>query len=355
MNLDDPKNITRYDRAGMLETIELLPQQCLVASSIGSKIDLPRRFKSGYKNIVCAGMGGSAIGADIARSYLFDKARAPLFVNRNYTVPGFVGRGSLIIASSYSGNTEETISSYKDAKAKKADIIVITSGGKLKKMAEADGFPAVIIPGGLPPRCAIGYSFFPLLILLSKIGFAGSQEKDISETIKVLSRLKERLGHAVPESVNPAKKIAGKLYLKYPVIYAGQEHIDCAATRWRGELAENSKTVSSVHTFPEMCHNEIVGWANPERILKSFAVILLRDKGDSPRIGLRMDIVKRMLKTEGIEATEVHSSGDGLLARIFSLIYMGDFASFYLAIMNRTDPTPVDRITYLKKELSKKG
>jgi len=354
LNLDDLKIIAKYDRSGMLETIESFPAQCRDAKSIGYGFDLPASFKIQYKNVVSTGLGGSAIGSDLARSYIADDSETPLFVNRNYRLPGFVGEGTLVIASSYSGNTEETISAYKDAKVKKAKIIAVTSGGELRKLATDDGFPVLTIPGGLQPRCALGYSFFPLLIVLVKIGVVKDRAEDIDEAIEVLTSLKVKsLGYAVPEKKNIAKTIARSLYNKFPVIYAGGDHTDSVVTRWRGSLSENAKVLSSGHVIPEMNHNEIVGWENPAKLLKDFVAVILRDSGDNPRVAKRMDITKKILAKAGVKVIEVNSRGSSLLARIFSLIYIGDFVSFYLAILNKLDPTPVERIAYLKKELAK--
>lgn len=353
VNLDDPAVIKRYDKSAMLKLIESFPEQCLAAYTIGRTIALPASFKRRYKAIVLTGLGGSAIGADIARSYIADAAPTPVFVNRNYCLPGFVDGDTLVITISYSGNTEETISAYADALRKRAQVIAVTSGGRLAQLAGRDGFPVVKVPGGLPPRCALGYSFFPLLSILSGIGLIPDQTRAVNETIKVLTRLKDReLGHAVRARANIAKDIAGRIYGKFPVVYGGQDHIDCVITRWRGQLAENGKTLSSGHVFPEMNHNEIVGWEHPECLLKDFLVVLLRDIDDHPRNIKRMDITKKILKSARAEIIEVNSSGAGLLARMFSLISIGDFTSFYLAILNKCDPTPVERISYLKKRLA---
>jgi len=353
--LDDLKIIKKYDKSDMLETIEGFPAQCRDAKKIGYGFDIPTSFKTQYKNIVCTGLGGSAIGSDIARAYIAGESKTPLFVNRNYTLPDFVDEETLVIASSYSGNTEETISAYKDAKAKGARIIAITSGGDLQKLALRRGFPVLTIPKGYEPRCALGYSFFPLLIVLAKIGIVKYRPKDIDETISVLKILNDKkIGARVPEKNNIAKMIARSLCNKFPVIYAGQDHMDCVVTRWRGEISENAKTLSSGHVFPEMNHNEIVGWENPAKLLKDFVAVILRDSADNPRIAKRMDVTKKIIKKEGVKVIEVNSVGRGCLARMFSLIYIGDFVSFYLAILNKCDPTPVERITYLKKELAKK-
>lgn len=354
-SLNDPSLIQKYDRSNMMGLIASFPRQCRVAKKIALAFTLPRSYKKRYENIICTGLGGSAIGADIMRSYILDSAKTPLVVNRGYLLPAFVNSRSLVIVSSYSGNTEETISAYKDARSKGATIIAITSGGCLRKMSEADGCAVLAIPGGLPPRAALGYSSITLLTVLSKAGIVKDQSGRIDEAIAVMSRLQdERIGFGVAQKDNIAKTVAVRLYDKYPVIYGAQDRIDAVVTRWRGQLAENAKTLASSHFFPEMNHNEIVGWDHPAEILKDCAVVILRDGGDHPRVAKRMDITEKLIRSRCASITEVHSSGKGLLARIFSLVYTGDFVSFYLAMLNRCDPTPVARITYLKKQLSGK-
>jgi glucose/mannose-6-phosphate isomerase len=339
----------------MAGLIASFPRQCRAARSIGLSFRLPKGLRRSYSDVVCTGLGGSAIGADIMRSYLLDSARLPIFVNRGYLLPGFVGRDSLVVVSSYSGDTEETLSAYRDAKSKRANIIAITSGGSLGRMALADGHPVLKIPGGLPPRAALGYSSFTLLAALSKAGVAPDQSRAMEEAVGVMEELsRSSLGISVPQRRNIAKRIAGDLRGKFTVVYGAQDRIDAVVTRWRGQLAENSKALASSHFFPEMNHNEIVGWDCPAELLKKFAVIILRDKGDHPRVARRIDITEKILRPRCGLIREVRSSGKGLLARIYSLIYTGDYVSLYLSVLNGRDPTPVERIAYLKRELGKK-
>lgn len=355
MYLDNINNLTKYDKSGMLETIESFAGQCEEALRIGSAFRLPDNLRQHYENILFTGMGGSAIGADILRSYVLDEVKIPVLVNRNYTLPGFVGKRTLVIASSYSGNTEETLSAYADARKKRASLIAITSGGLLRDRARTDGFPVIVVPGGLAPRAALGYSFFTALTLIEKLGVIGDKSNETAETISLLRRLKDDdLGGHVAGRKNVAKALAVKLKGSLAVIYGGQDHMDSVATRWRAQIEENSKALAASHTFPEMNHNEVVGWENPEKVLKAITVIILRDRDDHRRNSIRMDITGNMLKKASRGVYEIESRGRGLLARIFSLIYTGDFVSYYLAILNKVDPTPVERIARLKKELEKR-
>ncbi len=349
----DLKRIKGLDKSNMLDMLLGLSEQSRAAKEIGGAFGAERLSPHGIANIVFTGLGGSAIGADIIRSYTAGEIRIPVFVNRNYTLPNFVDRDTLLFASSYSGNTEETLSAYEKAKEKKARIIAISSGGMLEERAAKDGTPFVKIPSGLPPRCALAYSFIPPLMILAKLAFIEDKDEDIDEMIETLRRQKVILGPELPPDENIAKRLALELHGRYPIIYGAHEHIDAVVTRWRGQLAENSKQLASSHVFPEMNHNEIVGWDFPQSLLGDFVVIFLRDREDHRRVIRRMDITKDILSKKGIKIFEVVSEGKGLLSRMMSLVFTGDMVSFYLAILNGIDPTPVDRVTYLKKELAK--
>ncbi|MBL7155696.1 MAG: bifunctional phosphoglucose/phosphomannose isomerase [Candidatus Omnitrophica bacterium] len=351
VNLDDRKMISKMDKENMLELLTFFPKQCEDALYIGKNTKIAPSYKKSYANIVFTGLGGSAIGADVVKGYLENELERPVVVNRNYTLPHFTGRDSLVFAISYSGNTEETLSAYNEAKKKNANVVVITSGGKLKDLALKNKDVISVIPKGYPPRCALGYSFIPALATLSKLGLIKSKEGEIKKAIRFLGALRDKtLTAGVKKSANLAKEIARKIYKKFPTIYASAR-MESAATRWRDQFAENAKTLSSMHVFPEMNHNEIVGWVNPRGLLKDFVAIILKDKDDHPRIQKRMEITKTIIRKEKFSVLEVKSQGNSFLERMLSLIYIGDFTSFYLAILNRINPTPVDRITYLKKRL----
>lgn len=346
------ESIKSLDKSNMLRLLAEFPQQLPDAAGIGASIKFS--LDKDYSKIVFSGLGGSAIGADLLRSYVSKECRIPIIVNRDYTLPAFVDEDTLLVVSSYSGNTEETLSAYEEGKKRNAKIVAITSNGKLKSMAERDGFPYIIIPQGFPPRCALGYSSIPMIVLFSKSGLISNKDDEIKETSEVLTELRDAvLSPDVKDDKNIAKNIAKDLLNRYAIIYGANQYIDTAVTRWRGQLAENSKAISSTHVFPEMNHNEIVGWCCPKNLMKDLVVIMLRDTGDHPRVKKRMDISKSIIEKEGAKIIEVASRGKSILSRIFSLIYIGDFVSFYLAVLNNVDPTPVDKVTYLKEELAK--
>ncbi len=350
-NLDDIKAIEKIDRLRMRDVLRQFPQHLQQAFQLGKELYFPSDFGRA-KNIVFCGMGGSAIGAEIASSYLRKNLKVPVTLNREYTLPGFVDKETLVILISYSGNTEETLSAYQEARVREAKIIILTSGGKLMDLAKENGHPYLLIPTGFPPRGALVFLCLPLLVLFSQMHLVEDKGEEVEETISLLERLrKDSLGINVPTDLNPTKKLAQGIFGRFCVIYAAGEHLSGVVTRWRGQFAENSKTLSSSHLLPEMNHNEIVGWRHPQKILKRFVAVILRDKQDHPQVKKRIEISKEILEKEGVRVEEIWSQGKSLLARTFSLIYLGDFASYYLAILNGEDPTPVKRIDYLKKRL----
>lgn len=336
----------------MLHNLLNFPQQCKHAKAIGESFKVPLSYRN-FDNIVLSGLGGSAISADLARSFVADYFEKPIYVNRNYTLPGFVNSSTILFCLSYSGDTEETISSYYEGRKKNAKMIILTSGGRLKELAKNNGIPCITIPGDFPPRQALGYSFFPLLYALLKFSGRKPDGKVIDKTITYLSKIQALLKPERKTKENLAKKIALKLYKKIPLIYGAQDHMDTVVLRFRNQIEENSKHISFSYIFPEMNHNEIVGWENPKTLLRDIAVVFFRDREDYPRTQLRMDITKAIISKYTKNIIEINSEGNNLLCRMFYLIYLGDFISFYLAILNKVDPTPVEKVKYLKDRLAR--
>lgn len=345
------EQIAQLDPMNMYRWIREFPRQVEEAVAIGKQTKI-RLTTKGINSILLTGLGGSAIGGDLLRSYLSSQLKVPFIVNRHYTLPSFVGRNTLVIVSSYSGNTEETIAAHRDAVKRKAKVLCISTNGETIRLAKRYKQPVITIPPGLSPRAALGYSFFPLLVVLSRLGFIKDQAKEISETIALLQEKSAVYGNvASPE--NPAVNLARELHGKLPVMYSPTEHFDTVNLRWRGQISENAKQLAYGHVLPEMNHNELVGWKVGTDLLKRIHVIFLRDRGTHKRVGIREDITKRIVAEYASSVTEIWTDGRFLLARLFSLIYLGDWVSYYLAILNNQDPTPVDVIDYLKQELGK--
>ncbi len=342
------QEIAQYDSQGMLERILNLSQQMAHALEISRAASV--KLAANFSNVCIAGMGGSAIGGDIARAVLSDAAGVPIAVCRYYSLPKYVNEKSLVIACSYSGETEETLAAYDDARSKGAQIVCVTAGGSLAQKARANGHSVILVPGGYPPRAALGYLMAPVFYILFYAGIVSDPEGDLLETIELLKSLAEEYNPNVPS--NRAKEIAYSLQGKVPLIYTAAAGFEPAALRWKCQLSENSKVMAFSNLFPELNHNEIMGWGPLREINRQFRIIYLRDRNLHPNILKRMRITKTILEQHSGGVIEVESTGASLLARLFSLIFLGDLVSLYLAILNRVDPTAIDHINLIKKSLS---
>ncbi len=351
--LDQPQRWAAIDPNSMRFLLESFPEQVVKAAANvrGLSLEIGRDAR----NVVLTGMGGSAIGGDVARSVLGESLRVPFLVNRDYRIPGFVDAKSVVIACSYSGNTEETLSAYQEARRANAALVCIASGGRLAERARADGVPLVTIPGGLPPRAAFGYCSLTILACLQGLGLTPDLNPSIEETSRLMALLLKRYAPAVPEAENPAKIIARSLFGRIIAVYGSNGILDAAAARWRGQMEENAKNFASHHLLPEMNHNELVGWRNPEQGLRSVGVVFLRDRDDHPQVQRRFELTREVIEPRAGAVHEIWSEGESLLARIFSVVYLGDFVSLYLAYLNDIDPTPVEVIETFKKKLAHAG
>jgi len=354
VDLNNVEELRRFDTTGMLDAIASLPDQCAAASGeLMEKVQLPEY--QGIANIVITGLGGSAIGGDLLRAYAAEALDVPVVINRGYDLPKFVGSSTLVFAVSYSGNTEETLSAYAQAHERGAHIIGITSGGKLRELLRGDGYPIVEVPGGMFPRAANGYLFVPLLMILQKIGMLPDLSTPISEMIYLLRDLCVQFGPEVPEATNPAKQLARKMYGKIPVIWGATGTTEIVAQRWKAQINENAKTPCYWNVFPELNHNEIVGLEVPEELVKAIHLIILQDKADHPQVQKRMEITKEVFQDKVDGFTEIKAFGNGMLARIYSLICTGDYTSVYLAALYGMDPGPIKAIDFLKNQLQVRG
>jgi len=262
-----------------------------------------------------------------------------------------VGPRTLVFAVSYSGNTEETLSAYGEARAKGARVIALTSGGRLASLAREDGVPLITVPGGIAPRSATGYLFVPMLVVLERLGLAGGISAEVEGMIAHLQELRTRYGVDVPTRDNPAKQLALNLAGRLPVIWGASGTTEVVAQRWKGQINENAKSPAWWNVLPEANHNEVVGLEVPADLLKKIWLVFLRDPDDHPRVGLRFDITREMAgSVAGI--SEFEAGGTGRLARMYSLIYLGDYASLYLAACYGIDPGPVKAIDRLKAALA---
>lgn len=349
--LDDPVAEATVDRSGMLAVVGQVSAMVAQAEKIAAAVDLEKAER--ISQVLVLGMGGSAISGDIAADLLFKRIKVPLLVNRTYHIPEFVGPETLVLSLSYSGETEEVLNATREAERRKAKIICIASGGKLLQLAEAKKYPFFQIPGGYQPRAALPFLLIPLLTCLAKLGLIPSIEQEIKETIALLTKLCDEFGPNRPLRSNAVKQMAKRISGKLPIIFGSAGSTAAAALRIKNQINENSKQTALVNYFPELNHNEIANLASLKREENAFAWIILRDEDDSERVKKGIEIVKSLIGQKLGGINEIVSQGRLALARIFSLIIYGDYLSVYLALLRGVDPTPVEAISRLKKELSR--
>lgn len=351
IDLDDYQSFKNMDTRKMLEALAELPEQCIIAQQLGKMVVLPSIKEKEIAQVVVTGLGGSAIGGDLLRTYLMDKANIPVIVNRHYILPHFVNAKTLVFAVSYSGNTEETISAYLEAKTKGAAIIVLTTGGTLKKMALQDNIPVITVPAGVAPRAALGYLFIPTLVILEHLGLLNDQDTEINALKNHLKDLYDQYKPEIPLTKNYAKQLACQLHNHIPVIWGSSGNTEIVAQRWKGQINENAKAPAYWNVFPELNHNEIVGFEVPAELLQQLYLIVLSHPHDHPQVQKRIRITKELVIKVVAGITEICASGSSDLARLFSLIYLGDYTSVYLAFLYNLDPGPVKVIDRLKSAL----
>lgn len=352
-NLDALGSIASRDPGNMYGAINSLPAQIRTAVTLAAAAPIEADRYAGVRQIILCGMGGSAIGGDLARSLLADTLPAPLTVCREYRLPAFAGPDTLVIASSYSGNTEETLAAFEQARSRGCRLFGLTTGGRLQTILEQEQIPYVLLPGGLQPRAALGYSFAPLMMFLHRIGLSPFAPSAFAALADFLQRRAADYDLAVPSDGNPAKHLALRLYGRIPIIYSGPSLTDAVAVRIKGQINENGKMPAYTGQFPECNHNELVGWKIIAAFRQFLRVLILHDAEDHPRVTARMEIVKGLIEKQDVEVIDIDSAGADRLQRMFSLIQLGDFVSFYLAVLNNVDPTPVEAIESLKQELAR--
>ncbi|MCR4392255.1 MAG: bifunctional phosphoglucose/phosphomannose isomerase [Candidatus Acetothermia bacterium] len=325
------------DRAGMLAALARFPDQCREGFALGERV--PVDSLAGFSRVVALGMGGSGIAGDLL-AHLLSVEVIPV---RTYTLPRWVGEESLLLALSYSGDTEETLSAFADGLGRTRRALAVTSGGALGRLCTEKGIPWVRIPGGHQPRAALGYLLFPLLAVFRGLG---TFREDLAETLSILDEQARALGPASPG--NPAQELALLLHGRVPLVCGAGP----AAVRWKTQVNENAKQPAFWAELPELCHNEIVGWELAGKVFPNGVVVFLRSRHDHPRVQARIEILKEVLDRRGLPYLEVQGQGEGALAQTFSLLYLGDWASVYLALLNGADPTPVRPILELKERLA---
>ncbi len=312
------------------------------ATKIANNSDL-KSTSIEIRNVLICGLGGSGIGGTIVNDIISPKAVIPIAATKDYSIPNFVNKHTLVIANSYSGNTEETLYALEKCQAKGAEIAVITSGGELKTIAEENNYTKIIIPSGKPPRAMFGYAFTELFYILNHYGVIDDFFKsDFEKAIRLLDAEKHDIQ-------NQAIDLAKKMYKKTPVIYVANG-FEGVAVRFRQQINENSKMLCWHHVVPEMNHNELLGWRTN---VNNLAVVYFRNKSDYERNQIRMSINKKVISKYTENISEIWSKGNSLIENTLYHINLGDWVSWYLAEMNDVDAIEIDVINFLKGELSK--
>ena len=345
MTLEDIRSI---DSQNMWQFLSSFPQQWKEAVEGTMNIELGIDNER-ISNICFAGMGGSAIGADLIRSFCYDSSPYPIQVVRHYEIPSWVDENTLFVACSFSGNTEETLTALTMAREKGAQTITVTTGGELMVKAAKEEFDYIKISGGMPPRAALGYSFVPLYRIFQHLGIVDERDGALRDTARFLTEQNDLFSN--PED-NEALNLAEELNDTLPIVYSDGTMMEPVNLRWRNQFAENAKTLAYGNTLPEMNHNEIVGWERIVHLTGRLSVILLIDKEDNPRVQRRMEIVEELVEDQTDSLHILKTRGQTRLTRMFSLIQLADWTSFYLAIVNNVDPTPIAKIDLLKSKLS---
>jgi glucose/mannose-6-phosphate isomerase len=348
--LDDPEARARLDHGGMGAAVRGLPDQCRTAWEEARHLELPAAYWE-IDRIVVLGMGGSAIAGDIFRALLAQESAVPVLNHRHYDLPSCVDGRALLIASSFSGNTEETLSAFEQGLATAAKKLVITTGGRLLATARANGVPAFVFRFHGQPRSAAGHSLMPLLAIAETIGLMQGVARDVDEAIAAMESLRSRIGEEVPLADNAAKRLAARLAGRLPVIY-GAEVLTEVAHRWKTQLNESTKVWAFYEQLPEASHNAILAYRLPSEAARLVFVVYLRSPGPHPRVALHYQFSQRVLADAGVEYAEVRAEGRSALAQALTCLLFGDYVSYYLALLNGLDPTPTPAIDNLKAWLA---
>ena len=339
---------TDLDQSDMHGAITAFPDQLRESFKIMESWT-PLKEYSGIQKIMILGMGGSAIGGDLAKVIAQYHCLVPIIVNRSYTIPQWVDSNTLIFASSYSGDTEETLSTFSQCQERNCPILVFSTGGVLSQHAIDMDLDWISIPKGFQPRAALGFSFTLMLLVLEYLGLIPPK---VVEEIKNSITPLENLSSQLSQMENSSLTIAKDIYATCPIIYGSEEMSWVAALRFRCQLAENAKMLSFHHNIPEQNHNEIEGWNRNANIMRQFSLIWLRDIDDYHRTQTRMDISSCLLESIPKCQLTISQSGANRVERLLKLIHYTDWISYYAALLNKVDPTPVNRIQELKKRIA---
>ncbi len=350
MDLNDYQQFALIDREDMLGHIKSLPSQLEEAWRLGQTLPLPEM--SPVQNIVVAGMGGSAIGADLLAACVSNRLRVPFVVHRDYDLPAFAaGKGTLVVASSHSGNTEEVLSAFEQGLKNDCQLIAVCTGGKLEARAKETGVPVWKFEHQGQPRTAVGFSFGLLLALLTRLGMIADPADELGNAVDVMRALQEKIDAHIPILKNPAKRLAGQLFDRHLTIFASG-FMAPVARRWKTQLNEVAKAFASFEYLPEADHNTLTGIYNPSGNANLEFSLFIKAVADHPRNLLRIEKTQQIMMLEGVGTDTVTVKGDTRMSQMWNALLFGDYLAYYLAMAYETDPTPIPPIAALKEEMS---
>jgi len=351
--LEDFKEMKQIDKADMLKFCLNMSRHYQRAAELAASITT---MYSNPSNIIIAGMGGSAIGGELLKDWAKNKIHIPIEINRDYHLPIYANKKTLVLITSYTGDTEETLSALLDAIKNKCMIYCITSGGMLIEIAKKLNIPYLQVPAGMPPRAALPYMLMPLLIFLEKTELLTTGvAKELNEALPIIEKIEKQNAIETPIKQSLTKTLAINIENHITAIY-GFGIYSGIARRFKQQINENAKMMAKWDNLPELDHNEIVGYEKTEnKTIEHFATIFIRDKDEPAEIRSRIEITKKLMTTAGTKIYEVWSQGESDLAKMLSVIAVADFLSNYLAILRGVDPTPVQTIDKLKESLKKNG
>ncbi|MEW6702541.1 MAG: bifunctional phosphoglucose/phosphomannose isomerase [Bacteroidota bacterium] len=342
MNLSEM--ISKHDPANQFKVLTDSYQQ--IEYAWNNEFDLSSINQSKIKNIILTGLGGSAIGGELIQNFFRAELKYPYAVNRNYELPSYANEETLVLASSYSGNTEETISALNQAIEKKCQVVCVTTGGKIEEIAKKQSIPCGILLKGFQPRFALWINFFTILKTFHSLKIVPNQNGNVKQAIELLKKKGEEYSKPENEALNLAENLLGYV----PLIYSVSDYTSAVGTRLKGQFNENSKQHSFFGYLPELNHNEILGWEGYKPTM-NYKLINILDDDYHPQVKKRFELTSEMIRKAGCEVINLKSSQSNAKLRLVDLIYLGDWASYYYALMRGYDPTTIDSINYLKAHL----
>lgn len=348
--MKDFANLEKLDKNHIFDSVDAQPDHLRLNFADSMADDITPSWGEGLENIVIAGMGGSALAGDMAKNWLGSRLARPLEIVRGYDVPEYVGPTTLFVASSFSGNTEETLSALEQAEKRSARIIVMTAGGKLLEIARSKKYLTLELPQVSQPRLSPFAGLKALVCVFSDLGWIGEMDvrRELLDAANWLDVEKSQLSLDNLQEDNVALALARHLHGQVGLVYAGPA-LRSAAYKWKIDINENAKQLAFCNVYPELNHNEYQGWIFPEK--KHLAVVQLQSSLDHARVQKRFTVTQDTLKEHGFEPIVVHAKGQTHIQQLLWTIILGDYVSSYLGILNGIDPTPVDLVETFKKKL----